>query len=468
VTMPAAPLAARAPEAAIVALGTACLVAVIAAVTTGRLLVAIGVAGAPLVVVAADRIVPAWRRIPRGYGALALVWLVLISGTLVWRRRSTEALNADPLDDAAIVRILLIAVGGVLAVAVLTRVRVPKLPPALALLGCYGMVALVAALVSPRPGQALYRAVELVVGVAALVAAHGVARGRGRLFVARLCIGVAAVLIAIAWLEAAVVPADAFPRTPGFFSHTLRGYLPAISSNGIGALGGLVAVWAFAEPPRRGSQQAVRWGLFALGAATLLAAQYRTGIVAFLVALALVAWWRSRGASVLFAAAAMAAVLFVGWGETRAAAVDAFAKDHPELVGTLNNRTTFWKAAIPLVEERPVLGWGLNVGSREVLSRLGHSQISTLHGTWAEAAVGTGLTGAALLVAAMVAAIAAAFARRRQPEALPALGALTFLAVRSITGPTIEGFGFTFLLFGALALAVSGPRRAPDPREGLA
>src|SRR5205814_586920 len=104
--------------------------------------------------------------------------------------------------------------------------------------------------------------------------------------------------------------------------------------------------------------------------------------------------------------------------------------------------------------------------------------------TWVEALAGTGLlgTGLLLLCLALVWWRGVARASEHPPDLLPVV-LIGVLTVRSLTGFSIESFGYPLMLFLALAL-LSGrgpqadrPRRGPDqqgaggrpfPRSGAA
>ena len=70
---------------------------------------------------------------------------------------------------------------------------------------------------------------------------------------------------------------------------------------------------------------------------------------------------------------------------------------------TCRGGSDYWSAAIPVWKESPLIGSGLLTATRfEVLNNLGHGAISTIHGTWIEALVGTGVIGLAFLLASFL------------------------------------------------------------------
>ena len=170
--------------------------------------------------------------------------------------------------------------------------------------------------------------------------------------------------------------------------------------------------------------------------------------------------WRTR----------LRARLRAEWGRPRDRprdmdAVADFFRSHDAVGGSLDDRTVYWHASKPLIRERPYLGWGLNVGSRRVLTSLGDNTVSTIHSTWIEALLGTGFTGAAFLALAFLTALGAAWRVRRQPVGVAVLGMLVFFCVRSITGPTTELFDLGFLLFGAFICVADQLRLSEGNRQ---
>src|SRR5438105_3267759 len=95
-------------------------------VTTSRLAAAGTVALLPLVSILAARlwsVVAAIRAPVRTTGA---IWILLFASTLVWRGRSTQALNSNPLDRAALIRVGFVVAGGLVATIVLCLPRLHR------------------------------------------------------------------------------------------------------------------------------------------------------------------------------------------------------------------------------------------------------------------------------------------------------------------------------------------------------
>jgi O-antigen ligase len=422
---------------------------------------------APAVALALGRLVGAATRVPFGIRLLAVAWLLLLCSTFVWRLRTTSQLNVAPLDRAAWLRIALVATGGLLALMVLSSRHHPvRIPFPIAALAVYVGISLVAALASPSPfpEQALYRSLELAVGLAAVVATLAVMGRRAGSEMLRMLVGAIGLILAVVWLEALLVPSRAWLESGGPFPYTLQGALPRFESNTVGMLGGLLAVWGLATlVGDRGPSWLPRLALLG-GFATLAASQYRTGIIGFFLAAGVVLWQKRRFLLTLGAATAVVTASLLGVaGDIGSRGEDAFSKGQsPRVIQTLNSRTVYWTAAKPMIEERPALGWGLNVGSRQALASIGIEGTSTIANTWVEALIGTGALGAAALALAFGGAFQRAWRNRSQSWGLVATGMLLFLFVRSLTGTTFELFGIGFLVFAALALVPTERRRPAE------
>ena len=115
------------------------------------------------------------------------------------------------------------------------------------------------------------------------------------------------------------------------------------------------------------------------------------------------------------------------------------------------------------LEESPLFGRGLLTASRyEVLAKLGSIYTSSIHGTWVEALVGTGLVGVAFLASSfLVTGSRAFFATKRPGGRVVPLLLVVILLVRSVTGPTFEVAGGDSLMLMALMLLLRDPSRRP-------
>jgi O-antigen ligase len=421
-----------------------------------------------------------------GWGALALevpVLLLLLS-TLVFRQRSATDLAGEPLDTAAQFRVAAVAVAGILGLFALlwgqvagAGTRVTTLP--FRLYAVYVLVVFLGALGSVDPALTAYRGVELAIGLLVLAGARrSLGEQAGPRIEATLywfCIA----LLASVWVGVFLFPDEAIihlenPTVP--IRLQLQGVYPSIAANGVGLLGVIVAAWSPTRirqgAGRNGLRRPVAYLLAGFGTFTLLAAQYRTGYVAFAAVVAV--YVLVRGRKVLATLLVGAAISIAIWAPyaTRQAEPFLLRGQSVEQAGELSSRTLYWSRAIPVWQKSPLIGRGLLTASRfEVLAPLGLQFTAGIHGTWPEALVGTGIIGTGLLALVFLLTIGRAVRHARGGGRVAPLLLLTLLAVRSVTGPTFESFSYTALIFLWLALTLEDrPRRpvhtvAAPPRE---
>jgi len=431
---------------------------------SGRLLTALLVATAPAAVLVVVHAFARVGRLPFESKLAILAWVSLLFATFVWRVRTTTDLNENPLDTAGLARVALVLLAGSASFAWVVRPgRLPRIPWPGRWFAAYVVAAMLAGIVSPQPQQALYRATELAVCfLAVLLALSHASSSPPAAIVGTLRTSLAA-LVTVVWVEAFLVPWRAWVDTPGVFPRTLHGVFPTLSSNTVGTLGGLLAILALSETAYR--KHHFPRALVLLGLMTLAAAQYRTGILGFLVAGTFLLWRQRRFA--VMAALAITTVA-IGLGGAWTTSVDrsktAFAKGRPEQLETLDSRTLYWQESAAFIRERPLMGWGLNVGSRRVLAGVATETTSTVHGTWVEALLGTGFVGASLLALSVLSALRQAWRARLHVAGPAAFAGLVFLVVRSLTGTTVELFGLNLLVFLGFIVLLDRLTNDSDPR----
>lgn len=413
----------------------------------------------------------------RGWLGVEAPVLLLLVSTLVWRVRPASDIAADPLDSAGAFRVACVGLAGLLGViAVLVpgagaRARPLSLPFRLYLL--YITVVFAGALLSVNLPLTAYRCVELVACVLVLLGA-------------RMRLGASAVprieatlywftvaLLASVWIGVVFFPDQAiqhFSRTVPI-PWSIQGVYPAVSSNSVGTLGATLTVWSLTRMDRFGRRVAPRrvlgGGLAAVGILSLLVAQYRTGYVALALALTVLLLVRRRRS--LAALLIVVAIGIAVWTPSliqRATPYALRGTSVQEAKG-LDSRVNWWSAALPVWRESPLLGRGLLTATRfEVFARLGLETTSSIHGTWIEALVGTGLLGSTLLALSFLTALRGASALAvRQGRALP-LMLLTVMGVRSFTGPTFESFSQQTMMLLWIALVLAEVK--PPGNTGLA
>jgi O-antigen ligase len=410
-----------------------------------------------------------------GYMTVEVPVFLLLLVTLGLRARDASDLADNPLDPVGQFRLACTLAALFLGLIALTsRTLDPSLKEEnissrpTRLYASYVVTVFAGMLTSVFPPLTGYRAVQVLTALVVLAGAYRTAGASALSRIERLLYWWAAFRITTVWINV-FVPGGALQHIDAPFPYRLQGVAPLVSYDTVGTMGVLLALWStcrlLTPAEERGPRRSVTIAIGLYGFVTLVAAQYRTGYVAFVVGLALLILLRGRKA--------LAGIIVVGtiaaaaWGPSLAEEANPyFLRGQPEeRVQGLSNRTNWWALAIPVWKESPIIGGGLRTSSRlVVLAGAGYDQTGTIHSTWVEALVGTGVVGVTLLAAALLVAL-----RRSMTEAtrmggrIVPLVLLTIVAVRSLTGTAIEDAGYSQLLFLTLAF---GLRDAPAHLAG--
>jgi O-antigen ligase len=402
------------------------------------------------------------RRLPSDFAAVELPVLLLLLSELVLRQRDAESLASNPLDPAGLYRVGCIGLAGLLGVLALTspirgaRERITTRP--FRLYCWYVVVVFIGAPFSVNLLLTAYRGVELLAGILVAVGAFRRAGTQGLERILTLVYWFMAGSVMLVWLEAIILPGQALSPIDSPFPIQLHGVFPVISANGTGSLGALLGLWSLARllsPPDRGkvTERALRF-LTALGFVTLVFAQYRTGYIIAVVGLLVLLTMRAKAAAFWFVMGVGITAIVWGTQIVRQATPILQRGANPEVLSGLSGRLDYWANALPVWKESPFLGRGLLTASRfEVLAKLGAGYVSSIHGTWVEALVGTGLFGVCFLACSVLVAVYRALveALREHGMIVPLL-LLTSMLVRSITGTTFESAGTDSLVLITVTL----------------
>jgi O-antigen ligase len=422
---------------------------------------AAGALGMPLLVAV---ITP---RVKPGFAGVELPALLILIAELVLRRRDAEQLASNPLDIAGLYRVgciglaLLLGLLGLVSSVSRVRERITTRPFRLYCL--YVFVVFIGAPLSINLLLTTYRGVELLAGIVVLAGAYRRVGAESAERILSVIFWFSVVGAVPIWLEALIMPGSAFVHVDSPFPIQLHGVFPAVSANGTGLTGATIGLWSLAKllsPRDRGAASTRTLKVLAvLGFATLLLAQYRTGFIATAVALVVLLSLRARAAAVWVVVVGI--IVAAAWG---AQIGQSFAPvwqrgENAEVLRNLSGRLDWWSAALPVWKESPLFGRGLLTGTRfEVLAKIGQGRVSTIHGTWIEALVGTGLVGLGLLAASVLIATARALREAIRPDGrVVPLVLLTILLIRSVTGPTFEVAGPASVQLLAIALLLRDP-----------
>jgi O-antigen ligase len=416
------------------------------------------------------------RKALRGVLFVEVPVLLLLASSLVWRVRTTDDIASDPLDAAGQIRVGCVGLAGLLALTALVwparaETRVGRTPLPFRLYGAYVLVVFAGAPLSVQPLLTAYRGVELATAVLVLLAAR---QNLGVEAIPRIGTTLYWFLVALVgsvWAGVLAFPSLAVQpllNEAAPVPWNVQGVYPSIASNGVGTLGVTLTIWSLARvrPGGGGAARppAVAYTLAAVGVATLLASQYRTGYGALAIGVAVLLALRNRRmllVAILLGTAIWLA--FLGPQLVEQAAPFLLRGQTTEEARGLTSRVEWWEASIPVWEKSPLVGRGLLTGTRfEVLARLGLRDTGGIHSTWVEVLVGTGLIGLGLLLASAAVSVRRALTLALSPggAVLPLL-LLTVMLVRSVTGNTFESFqGLETVTFLWLALSLGDAGRA--------
>ena len=398
-----------------------------------------------------------FRGVRHSFLTVEVPLLLLLLGTLVFRVRSAQDIAVDPLDPAAQIRVALMVMGLALGgIALISPARpssvVRSMTLPMRIYAIYVAVVFVGAPLSVNAPLTIYRGIELT---SMLVVIAGARKSVGIDATRRIgdllyWFGVA--LIGTVWAGVALFPQEAvktfFLNREVRWNFQISGVFPEISANGVGILAVVIAVWSFTRVASGRSRPFVGYSISILAVGTLIAAQYRTGYVALVAAVGVWLWIHRRWGWLTIAAAA--GTMFVLFASSTILAVAPYVlRGTAEQAAGLSGRLYWWSAAIPVWESSPLLGRGLLTGTRyEVLEPLGLTTTSSIHSTWIEALVGTGVVGVLLLVACLGLLLVWAFREAHRPGGqTTAMMLLVVLTVRSFTGSTFETFSMLAMVF---------------------
>ena len=406
--------------------------------------------------------------------------LLLALGTLVLRVRATEDLAQNPLDPAGLFRIACVGGAGLLAFMSLLIPRPDSTErgslfrsPLFRIYLLYIFAVFLGAPLSEEPMLTAYRGIELAIAILVFFAAFRRAGAAAAQRVQSLLYWFAVAMLCSVWVGVAVAPSLAVLEvSQGFENVTtpipwqIEGVFPTISSNLVGALAALVTFWSIGRMIAEKGTFSPRVGrtMVLFGFITLVAAQYRTGYVAALAAgFIAVIILKKKVVATLIVAIAIAA--FISGFASLAPAEDFVLKGQDVATTsatTLTGRLEWWEQALPVWRESPVIGKGLLTATRfEVLSALGVDTGSTIHSTWVEALLGTGVVGVSLLLVYLLWAWAKSLslALENARYAVPAL-LLSVITVRGLTGSSFEIFSYLNLVLFWIVMRLEGWRKS--------
>jgi O-antigen ligase len=380
-----------------------------------------------------------WKKLS-WYHAL---WLFVLASSFVIRVRDVGGLQHNPLDAAALYRVVLVGITALVLVIRLVLHRTPWMRSLfrglVGVMAAFALMCTLSTLWSVNAPFTLYKSLEylndVVLLAAILVTVRSVESYETLFDWTWVLIGL---LVASAWIEAPIWPHEALEEgyMSGVFKFRLAGIFPGQGSNGLGSFGAIIAVVAFARLlPVAGRKFDRAWYSFVLfvGAATMICTQTRAAMGGFLLGAVLVIIFTNRvrvttalgilGAGLLSLTGAYSTIwAFIQRGQDKAGLL------------SLTGRVYWWSAAWQIFKLRPFTGFGAYAAPFAVWSKMGEEGFGPLHSDYVEVLVGNGIWGPIPIILGLLGTwwILLTFVRRLPPSSLERQLAIESIAVLAI------------------------------------
>jgi hypothetical protein len=345
------------------------------------------------------------------------LWFVLFASGLVLRVRAATTVYNNPVDSAAVYRIVLVFfAAGWLLILLFTRAVDWAESLFTGLVGCLTIFSLYAAVTtvwSVYPAWTLYKACEYSVDIAALAAILLVARGiedfRSLFNWTWTFFGLCLIS---AYVGIVVDPKDALEHgySLGALGVRLKGVYPAQGANRIGDLAAIMCVialvrWLPMEGKCRKNSFYIFLGLF--GGLSLILSQTRTAMLGCAVGAFLVLWLSGkiglRSMLTVGAAGALLLTFIMAATPIGDIVLNFLRRGQTDAqISSLSGRLLWWETAYDLYSRTP-LGIGMGAFAAEkvpVLNAIGLAG-ETLHSDYMETILGTGYWGMTPLLASL-------------------------------------------------------------------
>jgi exopolysaccharide production protein ExoQ len=343
-------------------------------------------------------------------------WLILISfvSGLTFRLREVQEIQSNPLDVAAMVKVILVGVIGALLLARLFTGKSPWLRSQfrglLGLLMVFTLISLVSTFWSVKPSWTLYKSLEYAV-MLALYSSIVVYASRVEEYesVLNWIYALLTFLLVTAWVGAVIDPADAFNVGAGglFLIPQLNGVFPVLAANGVGTMGAILALVAISRLTMPVGERTFRgWYVALAGFAivTMILADCRSATFGFLVGILVLLFFTRHLVSGTFVLASGAVLALLSGAGKNIMLYLARGQHTKELEG-LSGRVDFWRFAWQKFLERPFTGWGGFAGGRFLIlpqiTDPSQPMPSDLHSNIMEPLVDTGIFGLLFILLAL-------------------------------------------------------------------
>lgn len=380
------------------------------------------------------------------------MWALMLLSGLVFRIRDTSVAAEAPLDTWALYRMALIVAIGMVLFYHLVVNRTDWFRSlsqgVLAFLSGYAALSIFSATWSVYPSWSLYKSIEYSIDLALIAAIIAAVRDiRGMKTLLDWTWFLLAIVLSTVWFWVVVRPEDAVLHKIGILGLQIQGVWPAIETNGVGELGAILGIVAFARLLFSNSHRSrlLYFLVLMVSGSTIIFAQSRSPLMAFLLAIPVVLFMSKRiGGLTLAFTTAVIMFLSTSASEPMWEYFQRGQKDRD--FESLSGRTVLWNAAWVLIQNQPLHGYGAYAGTRftGINDAMG-TGISSILNTWLEVLLGVGLPGFLLLAIAFVRMWIILFSNTWQASndspihqlGVEAMGILTIITVRSMFSPQL-------------------------------
>jgi O-antigen ligase len=371
------------------------------------------------------------------------LWLFVLASSFVIRLRTLDSLQSNPLDAAALYRIVLVAITASVLVVRLVLRRTNWMSSMfrglVLIMTIFALMCMLSTLWSINAPFTLYKSLEYLNDVALLAAILVTIRSieafKTLFDWTWLLIGL---LVVSAWVEAPIWPQEALEEgyMAGILKVRLTGIFPGQGSNGLGSFGAVIAVVAFARLwPVAGRKFDKLWYsfVFLLGVATMVFTQTRAAMGGFVIGAVLVLLFTHRmGKSLAVGVFAAVLLAMTGFGNTILAFLQR-GQTRTEVL-SLTGRVQWWSVAWDVFKQHPFSGCGAFAAPFAVWGKMGEEGFGPLHSDYVETLVGNGILGPLLIIIGVVATwwVLLRFLRHLPPGSMERQLAVESLAVLAI------------------------------------
>ncbi len=373
-----------------------------------------------------------------------ILWaLFLISGQ-TFRLRFAKSVIENPLDKAAMFRVLLVSFIGALLLLAFASQREVRLNRILGgpikWLFIFSVICILSTFWSCFPLWTLYRSVEYFIGVflVSFIICNLKTEKEFKLFldwsVFLYGLLLLSVLFGLIWN-----PSMALRHGIGLLGVQIEGVFPKIAANGVGQISALIALISLVRFLLYSRDHKFYFLVFVVSVITLIFSQSRSPLVGFLLGVVLILFLSRKIKWFLFSISIVSIMVFIGLMHIF---MDFFIRGQSaDLFWSLSGRVPAWKVAFSVFKENPVLGYGAYAAGRFLVSLKHGYLMSSLHSDWVETLIGTGILGVTFLFISLLtvwltilkaSSLRSLLCRQLRLETLSILTLLTFRSVFSV------------------------------------